>query len=151
MRLGRESPTQEINVDMTPLIDVTFLLLIFFMIISVFNQMERASELELPAVVQAVIQKDVAEQRMVVNIEKDGRIILFGQPVTLEGFKEQLHRLGPALRQFGREAGRSPLIIRGDRQCQFEHIRGILATMYEENIGKVMFAAYERESLEELR
>jgi len=144
MRFVREEPQQDIGVDMTPLIDVTFLLLIFFMIISVFNQMERAAKVDLPAVVQAVIQKDVAEQRMVVNIERDGSIVLFGQPVTMAGFKEQLRRLGPALRQLGEKAGKSPLIIRADKQCPFEHIKAVLATLYEENITKIMFAGYER-------
>ena len=151
MRLVRQAPPQEVEVDMTPLIDVTFLLLIFFMVISVFNYMERAAELELPSVVQALVQKDVAEQRMVVNIEKDGGIVLFGQDVTLDTFRDQLRRIGPGLRMLGRAAEEAPLVIRGDKDCPFEHIRHVLAAIYDENITKVMFAAYEKKRFEEMR
>ena len=147
----RQAPSQEVDVDMTPLIDVTFLLLIFFMVISVFNHMERAAELDLPSVVQAMVQKDVAEDRMVVNIEKDGSIVLFNQDVTLDAFRDQLHRIGPALRMLGGKGEEAPLVIRGDRDCPFEHVRHILAAVYEENITKVMFAAYEKKPSEETR
>jgi len=151
MRLGKRAPSQEIDVDMTPLIDVTFLLLIFFMTISVFNHMERAAELELPTVVQALVQKDVAEQRMVVNIERDGNIKLFGQDVTMDTFKAQLRKMAPALRALGSTAEEAPLVIRGDKDCPFEHIRHVLAAIYDENITKVMFAAYEKKPSEEMK
>lgn len=147
-RTTKAAASEEMAVDMTPLIDVTFLLLAFFMIISVFNQMERTAELELPLVVQAVIEKDVAEQRMVVNIETDGSIVMFGRRVGLEQFKEQLKGMGPVLRRLGRTGEDSSLIIRGDKLCPYENVRDVLAAVQEENIRQVMFAAYEAKETE---
>ena len=140
--------SQDVSVDMTPLIDVTFLLLAFFMIISVFNQMERTAELELPIIAQALIERDVAEQRMVVNVEHDGQIVLFGQRVDMFEFRQHLRKMGPTLRALGRQTGESALIIRGDKFCPFEHIRQVLSAIYEEDIRQVMFAAYEAEGSE---
>ncbi len=144
-RRNKTVPSREIEVDMTPLIDVVFLLLAFFMIVAVFNQMERTAELELPLVVQAIIEKDVAQERMVVNIEADGGIVMFGQRVNMDQFRRRLRGLGPVLRRLGRQSEDSALIIRGDRDCPFEHVRQVLAAVYEQDIRKVMFAAYEAE------
>lgn len=139
----RGTQLEELEIDMTPMIDVTFLLLVFFMIISVFNQMERAAELDLPTALQAIIEQDVAKERVIVNIEQDGSIVLFGQRVGLEGFRAQLEKVGPTLRQFGRVSGAAPVVIRGDKDCPFEHIRSVLAVIYDQQIDKFMFAAHE--------
>ena len=145
MRIGRETREAVLNVDMTPLIDVAFLLLIFFMIISVFNRMERQAELELPEAYQALIHKDIAKDRMVINVERDGRIKLFGQPATIDELRREMRRRAPMLRRYGLTAGRAPVEVRGDKKCQYRHIRGILAALYEERIDKVFFSAYPRQ------
>ena len=53
--------------DITPLIDVVFILLIFFMVTSVFRKEEAALLLQLPDVVAAPLPKEKHEQRLSYN------------------------------------------------------------------------------------
>ncbi len=134
----------DIEIDMTPLIDVVFLLIIFFMIVSTFNQMERDAVKELPVSrFQAAVEPDITKDRMVVNILEDGTISLYGQPYTVEGFREQLARYRPALQRIGRETDRAPIIIRGHRNARYEVISQVLRSIYEYDFRNIMFAAHE--------
>ena len=86
----KTAPEEVLAVDMTPLIDVVFLLLIFFMLVSVFNEMEREAKLELPDAYQVLFDEDIAKERTIVNVEGNGRIIMYGQALTVDEFKTKL-------------------------------------------------------------
>jgi len=144
MRLPRQPRHPDVEVAMTPLIDVTFLLLVFFMVVSAFNQMERNAELELPAAYQATIEKDVAKERMVINIEADGTIILYGKSMDVPQLRRNLKNYGPCLRALGQRTGEAPVVVRGDRDCPYREIKKVLSAVYDEGFTKVMFAAYEK-------
>ncbi len=140
----RKARAADINVDMTPLIDVVFLLMIFFMIISTFNQMEREAVKELPVSrFQAAVDHDITRDRLIVNILEDGAISLFGQRFTLAGFNEQLARYRPALQRFSGETGEAPIILRGHRDARYESVREVLTTLYENDFRFIMFAAHQ--------
>lgn len=139
-----QGPT--VDVDMTPLIDVVFLLLIFFMIISVFNDMERQAEVELPVGFQAQITEDLAKERMVVNVEADGTIVLFNQDMNMAGFQNELQKYAAGLKKLAAKSGSAPIVVRGDRECPYEHIRGVLGAIYEQRFEKIMFAAYQEDT-----
>jgi biopolymer transport protein ExbD len=138
---GEGSP---LDVDMTPLIDVVFLLLIFFMIISVFNDMERKAEVELPVGYQARIAKNVAKERMIVNIEQNGTIVLFNQDMTMSQFRQKLQKYSAGLKKLAEQSGAAPIVVRGDKECPYEHVKKVLAAIYQQRFQKIMFAAYER-------
>ena len=146
MSRREEAARPPVEVDMTPLIDVTFLLLVFFMMISTLSDMERTAVLELPMAYQAMIETGVAKERMIVNVERDGTIVMFGQRVMPDEFRTKLRAMGPMLRRLGEATGRAPIVLRGDRDCEFVHIKGILAAIAEEQFDTIMFAAYQREA-----
>jgi biopolymer transport protein ExbD len=144
MELRRQHGQAPVEVNMTPLIDVTFLLLIFFMIVSVFNQMERTAKLELPEAYQAIIERDVAKERTVVNVESDGTVVMYGRRYDLEAFRGQLRALSGTLRKLGARTGEAPIVLRGDKDTPYRHIRQVISAIYEADIRRVMFAAYRK-------
>jgi len=148
MRAPRYAAEPALDVDMTPLIDVTFLLMIFFMVVSTLNDMEREAKVELPLAYQAQIEKEVAKERMVINIEADGAIVLYGQRMNMAAFKENLRRYAPGLRALG-ATGAAPIVLRGHKDCPFRHVRDVLAAIYEEGFTKILFAAYFKEEGEQ--
>jgi biopolymer transport protein ExbD len=76
MRLNRTDARTDAEMDMTPMIDVVFNLIIFFMIITDLTQAE-LEELKLPLATTAVEDKpDPDERRPIVNIKQDGTIIV---------------------------------------------------------------------------
>ena len=81
MNLSKHDPETEMEMDMTPMIDVVFLLIIFFMIITDLTQKD-LEELELPVAVQAVKDKpDPDRVRPILNIGWDGEIIVRAVPI----------------------------------------------------------------------
>lgn len=69
MRLP-ESTEQEVGPDLTPVIDVVFLLLIFFLVATKYHQAERELDVILPEVTQA--QPMAMTPELIINIARDG-------------------------------------------------------------------------------
>ena len=79
MRLSRRrrSPNSEIN--MTPMIDVVFLLIVFFMTVSQVSEANRV-QVELP---QLRGSKDQTPQTLTINVTADEQIIISGNTVSM--------------------------------------------------------------------
>ena len=76
MNLNKHDAQTEMEMNMTPMIDVVFLLIIFFMIITDLTQQD-LEELKLPIAVQSVPDEpDPLKIRPVVNVLSNGEIIV---------------------------------------------------------------------------
>ena len=74
MKLQKTDDEQEMDMNMTPMIDVVFLLIIFFMVITDLTQQD-LEELKLPTAENAQPDKPKPDEfRPVVNIKQDGSI-----------------------------------------------------------------------------
>lgn len=101
--------------NLTPLIDVVFLLLIFFTVATRFASDEREMSVVLP---QASEAKPLIEspQEIFVNVDQNGRFIVNrtalseGQLLTLLKQRES------------NNPGRQSVIIRGDKRCPWEYM-----------------------------
>ena len=92
--------------DMTPLIDCVFLLLIFFMVTTVFLQ-AKGLEVDMPADSQAEEEK---KKDINVAIDQYGKIQIGGQDVAREALQEKL-------KQAVEEANNDNIIIQADGEC----------------------------------
>jgi len=137
--------------DMTPMIDVTFQLIIFFMCINTMTELERMASVRLPFAYQARIVKDPGLTRMIVNIETnfdpksptvDGQIKVYNRPVSREQFKYLLHEYAKGLKAFQQKTGEAPIVVRGDYQCKYRHVKPVLEAIYDEGFTKIMFSSY---------
>ena len=72
--------------SMTPLIDVIFLLLLFFMLSSTFSKF---GEIELGSATSGAASSDTPAERAFVQLGAD-RLMLNGTPITLEELEAQL-------------------------------------------------------------
>ena len=92
--------------NMTPLIDVVFLLLIFFLVATRFEQEDRELDVVLPSASEAK-PMTVAPEELFVNIAKDGKIFVGGKVLG----EEELLRL---LEQTAVNRVAQSVIIRAD-------------------------------------
>ena len=120
---------ERVSLDLTPMIDVVFLLIIFFMVATKFSELERDLQLQLPEVAQAAAMTSAPKQR-VVSIHDDGRISLDDQEVSLR----QLTALLSAAR---RDYPDLSVVIRGDAACAFQHVAGALAACKDAQIAEL--------------
>ena len=75
--------------SMTPLIDVVFLLLIFFLVASRLSQEDRELDIPLPSAANAM-PMTVEPQEMIVNIDENGTIVVNSHPYDTEQFERML-------------------------------------------------------------
>lgn len=91
--------------NLTPLIDIVFLLLVFFMLTAHFVR-DEGLPIELPEAASSIALDD--QQPLEISISNTGRIDVAGQTVAIEALQE---RLAPMLA--ARDEKR--VVIRGDR------------------------------------
>jgi biopolymer transport protein ExbD len=106
------------SIDLTPIIDMVFLLLIFFLVATTFQQTEREMKVALP-VASAAGPISAALREIVINVDADGQIIVSGR--TLDE---------PALRTLISDAvaanPQQKVTVRGDRRAAYAHIVAVL-------------------------
>jgi len=164
MNLAKHDPETEMELDMTPMIDVVFLLIIFFMIITDLTQQE-LEDLELPTATHAVADKiKPGEWRPIINIPYDGQMVVkrevYYDPEIHDSqaqpylqVKEWLSLVADKMSQehFNVDAQTGPMIpddfllIRADQSTPFRHIQKVMAFCGEKGvqIWKVQLAASE--------
>ncbi len=121
--------------DMSPMIDMVFLLLIFFMIASRFSVAQNI-ELDIPTAAKAVVPKE-RHERFTVNVLPDGAICIYGspEPVTPDRLREA----------FRAEKAKDPttkVYIRADQTTDFVHVRKVMTIMAEEGLDDSIFGAF---------
>ncbi len=108
--------SQEVGVDLTPLIDVVFLLLIFFMVSTTFTR-ESHLEVELPeASGDPVASSEIRQIDVVINAE--GQYIL-NQKTLVNNRRETLER---GVRELAEGDNSLPFIITADARTPHEYV-----------------------------
>ena len=109
----------EPTLNLTPMIDIVFLLIIFFMVGTKFTEMERQIELELPAVKQFGALTTPPRER-IVNVYRDNTIVMDRQTYTLEELIVELKRAHT-------EYDETSVLIRGDGDGRYANVTEVLA------------------------
>lgn len=117
MRLDPGEEREE-TLNMTPLIDVVFLLLIFFLSATTFSRDEVEMSLNLPE--SASGQQGGESRVIIINVSRDGRLLVDGRQVSVEALQQKLK--AAASRDKDQE-----VLIRGDQKAQF----GLVAKVFD--------------------
>jgi biopolymer transport protein ExbD len=120
--------------NMMPLIDIVFVLLIFFLMASRFEQEERELKVALPEVVEA--QPLTMTQELVINITADGKFI-----VATQQYDEA--RLAALLEQSKKNNPQQSVLIRGDSQAAWKYGVRVMGLCNKAKIDNYRVAAIE--------
>jgi biopolymer transport protein ExbD len=107
------------TLNLTPMIDVVFLLIIFFMVGTKFAEEERKIDVQVPSVGQAAAAI-VVKQKSVVNVLRDGTVLLDEQQLSLR-------ELTNALRQAQQASPGIGVTVRGDAEGSFQNVASVLS------------------------
>ena len=88
MTTGRQK-TEDATINLTPMIDVVFLLVIFFMVGSEFSEAESKIPVNVPTAGQMQAMTRGPDE-LLVELERDGSISLNGQTMTITSLKTSL-------------------------------------------------------------
>ncbi len=107
------------SLNLTPLIDVVFLLLIFFLVATRFAQDDRELPVQLPSAASAV-PMTAEPTELVVNVDASGQYMILGQRMALDQVEARLKRavIDNPTNQM--------VIIRGDRNVAFQAVVSVM-------------------------
>jgi biopolymer transport protein ExbD len=107
------------SLNLTPLIDVVFLLLIFFLVATRFAQDDRELPVQLPSAASAV-PMTAEPTELVVNVDAAGRYMVRGEQLTIDRLE------GTLARAVAENPVNQMVIIRGDRTVAFQAIVAVM-------------------------
>ena len=114
-------------INLTPMLDIVFNLMIFFMVGTRFAEMEQKVDVKVPSVKSSANLPPVPEKRLI-NVYRDGALALDGQTLSLP---ELTSRLADDRRQ-------NPQIsvtVRGDSEGAFQHVASVLTACRQAGIS----------------
>jgi len=114
--------------DLTPMIDVTFLLIAFFMVLINFTEADQNELIELPTSVLAKPPESPLEHPIFVQLTKDGTVILGGEEVPLSGLKPYMIRESEFLRLKNKSSADATVIIRADANAAMGKVQEVIKT-----------------------
>jgi len=118
VRIRDDILEDEIGFNLTSMIDVVFLLLIFFLVATTYLDPERELDLDLPRA-ESGSERDKPPQELVLNIFRDGRVALRGREVDGEGLRAELERAAAS-------DPMTPVTIRGDAHVEHERVVAVM-------------------------
>lgn len=130
LRDARKKRREEANLEMTPLIDVVFLLLIFFLITTTFSQ---GQEDELPIDLPEAVSGESATEgeKVVLSITEDGSVDIEGdEPLEGDSVDDQLSEL------YERKSD-AAVVLRGDEAASHGEVIEVLDKIKETGFEKV--------------
>lgn len=120
---------------MTPMIDMVFLLLVFFMTVSTLAQADRRVKLDLPESESSDVPEELAD-RGTISLDAEGRIFQGAREQTLESMKALIGEsleANPDLR----------VQVRADRNTAYRSIQQVLRACAEAGAYEVIYATYQ--------
>ena len=125
---------------MTPMIDIVFLLIIFFLVSSHLAKQESQLPLPLPTADSGQELGEKSTARVTVNVLSGGEIQLAGKSLlTVDALRERLEY------EYQRQQSQLQVHIRSDRDVPYQHIEPILMTCAQIGIWNVQIAVIRSE------
>ena len=134
MKITRR-PDDEMGFQLAPMIDMTFLLLIFFMVTTKISKEQIKEEVKLPVASNAIIPEDVSN-RDVISIDAQGRYFI-GQEIA------DKKRLAEYLKKRFENTPPLRLYIRADQKTSGKKIKEIMKMAADAGAVDVIFGSYQ--------
>ena len=129
----------EVGFQIAPMTDVVFQMLIFFLVTSVFAQMEVCKDVALPIADAAMSKQYDGTTELRINVLPDGQIKVGEQIYPTAQLAAELRRAAAEIE------GEKKVIIRGDRKAHYGKMMRIMAACAEADLWNIAFAAYEED------
>lgn len=120
MRIRSSSTESSEVINMTSLLDVMFILIIFFLITTTFKQLEVDRRVELPVDQRNQALANKAGDVVVINIRKSGAYVIMDKPVTEE-------MVVKTMKQAVEKRPEVKVMIRADKESKHLYLANILS------------------------
>lgn len=125
--------------QLAPLVDVLFLLVIFFAVTSHYAKNEQVMDISVPAADEGKEKESRNVGEIIVNIKLEGEIIVNGQQLTEEELLTKLRNIASIYKD-------QAVILRGDEHVDYKHVMNVLNTCQKAGIWNIAFATRKPEA-----
>lgn len=123
------------SINIIPMIDVIFFLLVFFMLFTTFRSTPTGIDLELPKAVTVSEQKDI---NLIFDVNTDGNVFHKGEEIS----SSELKNIAAQTYQKNNDV---VVIINADREVRYKHIISVMDNIRQVGIYKLALAADKKE------
>lgn len=125
-----------VSINMTPMIDIVFLLIIFFLVSSHLAKKENEQKVELPTA-SSGIDEQQEKTTLTIHVDAEGSPIALGDPIDLPALQnlvaQRVAEIGPTLR----------VRIRADRHAPYQHVAPLLKRIAQAGASDVVLAVLD--------
>ena len=139
MQIPQYKSNRKYGFNMTPMIDVVFLLIIFFLVSSHLAKQESQVELKLPVAASSDDDNDLETPRVTINVKSDGSMWVGGRQI-------QQAQLKPTFENVKEKEGPNIEVrIRSSKTAPYSAVEPIMLACTKSGVWNVTYAVY-RES-----
>ena len=132
MNFRKKAKSEPVGFPLTPMIDVVFLLLCFFVTSQVFSQWEAEIDITLPTAETSQTPQRLPGE-IIINVSKAGDVIVNGRSLVSDDLSSMLGRLAQLFPG-------QPVLIRADKATAYEHVIRVLDECRKADIWNISFA-----------
>ncbi len=132
--ISKRKRPPEVGFLLAPMIDVTFLLLIFFMVTTKITKQQVLLDIDLPIASAGILPEDLSS-RTVINVDQKGQIYLGELAVNQAELQSRLYKLLQAKPD-------QKIYVRADSESDVKEIKLVMQTCGEAGATEVIFGSY---------
>ena len=147
--LGRREIQKELKIDMTPMIDIVFQLIIFFLVVTEMAAKDLA-DVTLPRAEQSTADDNPPSDRLIINVRKDGELWSNGVKITLKTLGDKIenavawHEPDKSTDELKNKGSELEVLIRADIETQYYHVQEVIRLCTEKWVYKLNIATAKK-------
>ena len=134
MRIPARAISSDVGFNMTPMIDVVFQLIIFFLLSSHLAKQEKQLPLPLPSAASGTVQAADSRPRLTINVLADGMLLVASRPITADDL------VGLLRERKATHGDELEVRIRADRSVLYSRVEPVLLACVQAGIWNVAYA-----------
>jgi len=129
------------DIDMTPMIDMTFQLITFFMFVMNFSEAEQDDRIQLPSSQLAKPVEGALESPITLQLTDKGSVIYAGELVAVSDIGTYLEREKTVMLDAGKEPNAATVIVRADGRSKTGEVQEIIRKCQEKGFERFALRA----------
>ena len=134
------------DIDMTPMIDMTFQLITFFVFTLNFSTAVQDDRVQLPVSQLAKPAEGPSVEPITLQLMSDGRVIYSGEPVSLQDMGGYLENEKRVMISASKEPSTATVIVRADGRSKTGDVQDLIKICQEKGFEKFVLRAQYDES-----
>jgi len=138
---GHDDPP--VGFQLASMIDIVFLLLIFFIVASQLQELELDKEVSLPIADASHAKKSEGMQEIRINVLADGMVKVGGEAFPMDRLAAELRRISASSDK------EKKIVVRGDKKAHYGRVMRIMKSCADASLWNISFATFQEEEQKE--